>query len=161
MAYLGIDPGFGKCGWGIIENKDQLTCLAYGCIETPPDLAYAKRYRLIEEALTRLILQYDPIAAGVELLFFGRNSTTAMRTSEARGVILALLERYKLPVYEPTPGQVKAEIGNGRAEKKEVQENIRLILGLDRIPKPDDAADGLAVALYVERNYRVEMMVSS
>lgn len=159
MIYLGIDPGYGRCGYGLVENQPTLKVIAYGCIETLPGLSYPERYTLIRNQITGLIREHKPAAAGIEFLFFGKNVTTGMRVSECRGVLLALLFEYSLPIYEPKPQQVKSELGYGRLTKAEIQENIRLVLGLEKKPKPDDAADALAVALFVERNHRMELAI--
>lgn len=155
---LGIDPGYGRVGWGIVAGGSR--CLDYGCIETPGAMPLPARYFLIKKNLLEIIDRWGPVVAGVELLFFGRNTTTAMRVSEARGVILLTLYEAGLPIYEPTPGQVKAEVAQGDAGKGAIQENVRLILGLKKRPRPDDAADALAVALYAGREWRVNQLVN-
>jgi crossover junction endodeoxyribonuclease RuvC len=150
MIILGIDPGSAKTGYGVIEKRlrSKLKCVAYGCITTPQSESNSERLLILEKELVAVLKNYRPDVAGVERLFFFKNLKTVMPVSEARGVILLTLARHKIPIYEFTPLQVKMTIaGYGRAEKKQVQRMVKEILSLPEIPKPDDAADGLAMAI--------------
>jgi crossover junction endodeoxyribonuclease RuvC len=150
MIILGIDPGSAKTGYGIIEKRPRakLECVTYGCITTPQSKSNSERLLLLEKELAAVLKRYQPDVAAVERLFFFKNLKTVMPVSEARGVILLTLARHKIPIYEFTPLQVKMTIaGYGRAEKKQVQRMVKEILSLPEIPKPDDAADGLAMAI--------------
>lgn len=142
---LGIDPGQADTGWGVIDGE---RCLDYGVIRTSPDLEPSERLRVLFNEMLSIIDRFEPRALGVEGLYFFKNKKTAMRVAEARGVILLAGARKKLPIYSFTPLQVKmAMTGYGRASKKQVQEMVKEILKLDEVPKPDDAADALGVAL--------------
>jgi crossover junction endodeoxyribonuclease RuvC len=150
MTILGIDPGTERTGYGIIQvsSPSKLTCITYGCITTPKTETRAKRLVLLEKELSEVIKQYKPDAAGVETLFFFKNLKTVMPVSEARGVILFAVAKQKIPIFEISPLQVKMAIaGYGRAEKKQVQRMVQEILKLEELPKPDDAADGLGLAI--------------
>ena len=150
MIILGLDPGSARTGYGIIEKRrgSQLECIAYGCITTPQSKSKSARLLYLEKELMAVLKRYRPDAAAVESLFFFKNLKTVMPVSEARGVILLTLERRKIPIYECSPLQVKMAItGYGRAEKKQVQLMVKKILSLPEIPKPDDAADGLGMAI--------------
>ncbi len=146
---LGIDPGFGRVGWGVIQQTvNQMRAIDYGVIETPAGTPFAKRLQLIYDKLTDLIHSYKPQLSGVERLFFSQNTTTAMQVSEARGVILLTLAQAKIPVHECTPQAVKQTLSSyGRADKAQVQRMVATLLHLPSIPKPDDIADALAIAI--------------
>ncbi len=149
MIILGIDPGTATTGYGVLDfTKKRLKYLAYGCIKTDKELSPEKRLQLIYNELNGLIKKYRPNALSVEKVFFFKNAKTAIPVSQARGVILLAAAKKKLPVYEFTPLQVKMNIvGYGRAQKNQVQKMIKLLLDLDQIPKPDDAADALGLAI--------------
>lgn len=149
IRILGIDPGFGRVGFGVIEGNKQLwKPVVYGCIETDPKKPLVERLLNISDELNRIIKKYQPTVSAVEELFFAKNVTTAMQVGQARGVILLSLCQAKLPIYEYTPNEVKQTItGTGRADKQQMQRMVQVHLGLQAIPKPDDAADALAVAL--------------
>ena len=149
MLVLGLDPGTAITGYGLIEDEgNRAVAIAYGTINTPADLALPQRLRLIYHDLSDLIRRYRPEAGAVEQLFFSRNVRTALAVGHARGVILLALADAGLPVFEYTPLQVKQALsGYGRAGKTQIQEMVRLILELDAVPQPDDAADALAVAI--------------
>lgn len=151
MIILGIDPGVARTGWGVIDKQDgRVTMLGYGCLETDSGLAAATRLLLIFREINRLIDEYKPDIAGLEKLFFNTNVMTAMGVGEARGVVMAALARMGIPVEEFTPLQVKQAVaGYGRAEKKQMQRMVKTLLHLKKVPKPDDAADALAVAITV------------
>ncbi len=146
---LGIDPGTATTGFGLItENKIGLEVVEYGVISTPPDLAMEKRLQIIYNKLLELIDLHQPESCAVEKLFFQRNVTTAISVGQARGVILLALAERNVKCAEYTPLQVKQAVtGYGVANKKQVQMMVKSLLNLQDIPKPDDAADALAVAI--------------
>lgn len=161
MRILGIDPGTATVGYGLIEDHDgQIAVVTYGTIVTSPkDGDTAQRLQLIYERLNELIDTYQPDAAAVEELFFGRNITTAIRVGQARGVLLLALANASIPVAEYSPPKIKESVsGYGNASKQQVQFMVQNILDLEELPKPDDAADGLAVALTHYQHYRHEML---
>ena len=149
MIVIGIDPGVARLGYGVIKvDKGVITPLCYGCIETTAGRRQAERLLEIYTEITALFARYPPDSLAIEKLFFSKNVTSAMSVSEVRGVILLAAEQHHLPVEEYTPNQIKQAItGSGRADKAQVQEMIKRLLHLDEIPKPDDAADGLSIAL--------------
>jgi crossover junction endodeoxyribonuclease RuvC len=136
-------------GWGVIhEENNKLRAIDYGIIETPAGTPFTERLQLIFTKLQDLLKQYQPELGGVERLFFSRNTTTAMQVSEARGVILLAFARAGVPVHECTPQAVKQALSsNGRAEKTQIQRMVKVLLNLPTIPKPDDVADALAIAV--------------
>ncbi|PIR75762.1 MAG: crossover junction endodeoxyribonuclease RuvC [Candidatus Magasanikbacteria bacterium CG_4_9_14_0_2_um_filter_42_11] len=146
---LGIDPGYGRIGYGVIEGaRGSWVHVAHGCIETNPKADFAERLVELKRDLLEILETYKPEKAGIEQLFFAKNVTTGMKVSEARGVILLTLHEAGLQVQEVTPLQMKqAIVGYGRAEKGQLQEMIRIQLLLKKRPTPDDAADALGVAL--------------
>lgn len=158
IRILGIDPGFGRVGFGIIEgSKTTWKPVVYGCIETDPKKTLVERLVDISDELNRIIKKYQPTMSAVEELFFAKNVTTAMSVGQARGVILLSLCQAKLPIYEYTPNEVKQAItGFGRADKQQVQRMVQVLLQLKNIPKPDDAADALGVALTCGACVRIE-----
>jgi len=149
MIIAGIDPGTARIGYGFIEktpNKTEL--IKYGCIETSPEFSTAERLNKLDKELTKVIKKYKPDKAAVEDIFFFKNLKTVIKVSQARGVILVRAAKMKIPIYEYTPLQVKQAVTSyGRAEKKQVQQMVKLLLNLKEIPKPDDAADALAIAI--------------
>ena len=149
MRILGIDPGTGILGFGIIEAaKGKFQLVDGGVIRTPVKEDDAVRLQTIFEELTDIIASTKPSVMSVEKLFFARNVTTAMTVAQARGVVLLCGKQAGMEIYEYTPMQIKQAItGYGKADKKQMQEMVRVILGLDAVPKPDDAADALAAAL--------------
>ncbi len=153
MIILGIDPGTASTGYGVIKKTKTLKCLEYNVIHTLPNSDPGKRLRIINNELSKIIKKYKPDILAIENLYFFKNLKTAIPVSQAKGAILLMAAKKKLPVREFTPLQVKLAItGNGRADKKEIQEEIRKMLKLKKIPKPDDAADALAIAItYVLR----------
>lgn len=148
MIYLGIDPGTHRIGYGIIRVSSQhMTSLAYGVIENI-GADRSEHMSHVERSLTGLIQEWKPDAAGIEKLFFATNRKTAMAVSEMRGVILASLNRHDLRVHEFTPLQIKQAIcGYGKADKKQVQRMVRMILKIAEPIRPDDASDALAIAI--------------
>lgn len=154
MIILGIDPGTAIVGYGVVlSEKSSLKMLDYGCIETDKKLPQAERLLIIGEEFKKIIKKFKPQAAAVEELFFFKNLKTAIKVSEARGVILFTAKSAGLEIIEFTPLEVKiATVGYGRAEKSQVQKMVKVILGLKEIPAPDDAADALAVAICAANN---------
>ncbi|MBQ6990124.1 MAG: crossover junction endodeoxyribonuclease RuvC [Clostridia bacterium] len=149
MIVLGIDPGYATVGFGVVHAiGDRMTALAWGAIQTKPDTPFPDRLLDIHEGVLELIERFKPDALSVEELFFNTNQTTAIGVGQARGVIVLAAAKKKLLIAEYTPLQVKsAVVGYGRAEKKQVMELTRLQLNLPKTPKPDDAADALALAV--------------
>lgn len=149
MIILGIDPGYAITGYGVIEYVDRrLKPLVCGVLRTPADMPFPERLLAISEGLNHLIDHYKPHCVAVEELFFARNTTTAIGTAQARGVAVLAGASAGLPVFEYTPVQVKSAVaGYGKAQKQQVQEMVKRLLNLDAVPKPDDAADALAVAI--------------
>lgn len=150
MIILGIDPGTETTGYGVIckVRGRPLKCIAYGCIKTPRNKTQGERLWLLEKGITALLRTYKPDVMAVESLFFFKNFKTVMPVSEAKGVILLAGAKKKISIREFTPLQVKmAVVGYGRAEKKQIQRMVKEILNLASIPKPDDSADALGVAI--------------
>ncbi len=150
MRALGIDPGTAIMGWGIVEEDGEggLRLVDYGALTTSKDLGLPRRLQILYSGLTSLLATYRPDTAAVEELFFSKNVTTAIAVSHARGVALLALANADVPVHEYRPMAVKQAVtGYGHAEKAQIQEMVRLQLGLETIPKPDDAADALALAI--------------
>lgn len=157
MRILGIDPGTGILGFGIIEvTKAKSQLVDAGVIRTPVHEDDAVRLATIYEELTDIITETNPVIMSVEKLFFAQNVTTAMTVSQARGVILLCGQQAGLAIFEYTPLQIKQAItGYGRAEKKQIQEMVRVMLQLKEVPKPDDCADALAAAITHASTIRV------
>ena len=149
MIVLGIDPGTARTGYGLVSREGSaLEMLDYGCLETVNDRPLAARLLLIHEALTDLIETHRPEAVGVERLFFNKNVQTAFAVGQARGVVLLAAAQHGLPVLEYGPHEVKLAVtGYGRAPKDQVQRMVQLVLSMSELPRPDDAADALAVAV--------------
>ncbi|MFA6272505.1 MAG: crossover junction endodeoxyribonuclease RuvC [Patescibacteria group bacterium] len=149
VTILGVDPGFALVGWGVVEGiHDKLVAKDYGYIETDKSLPLEKRLAIIHKELQKIIRKFKPDVVSVEELFFFKNAKTVLAVSQARGVILLAAEQSKVPVHEFTPLQVKQTIcGYGRAEKAQIQKMIKIILKLKTVPKPDDTADALAIAV--------------
>jgi len=149
MRVLGIDPGTGILGFGVIEAvKGKVQLVDAGVIRTPVHEDDAVRLQTIYEELTDIIAATKPGVMSVEKLFFARNVTTAMTVSQARGVVLLCGKQAGMEIFEYTPMQIKMAVtGYGKADKKQIQEMVRVILGLETVPKPDDCADALAAAL--------------
>jgi len=149
LRILGIDPGYGIIGYGLIDKKGAgLSVVDFGTVNTPKDESVPVRLAVLDEALEKIIIKYKPDVIAVEELFFGTNITTAIKVAQARGVILLCAIKHCGLIYEYTPLQVKMALtGAGRADKKQIQYMVAAILGLKTPPKPDDAADALAVAI--------------
>jgi crossover junction endodeoxyribonuclease RuvC len=148
MIAIGFDPGTARLGYGVIESEPDPQAIDFGVIVTAPDKSMAYRLLEIHDAVGELIEQFKPDAIAVERLFFARNVTTAMTVGQARGVILLAAAERGLAVAEYAPSEVKqAVVGYGKADKHQIQEMVRIMLGLDSLPTPDDAADALAIAI--------------
>jgi crossover junction endodeoxyribonuclease RuvC len=146
---LGIDPGLASTGWGVLEEKNgKLNYIDHGVIKTKADQARADRLFFILQSIRQLIDKYKPETAGIENIYFGKNAKSAIPVAESRGVISACFAEKDIPLVELTPSAIKTGVvGQARAEKEQVQEMVKIILGLDEIPKPDHAADALAAAI--------------
>lgn len=151
---LGIDPGIADTGYGLIkESGSTLSCLTYGSIKTDPKSALADRLLDLHSQLDKIIKKYKPDLAAVEELFFNKNVRTALIVGQARGVALLALKKNHLPILNFTPSQVKQAVSAyGQAPKLQVQKMVKLILNLKELPRPDDAADALAVAICALNN---------
>lgn len=149
MRVLGIDPGLAIVGYGVIDIiGNKYRPVVYGVIRTESKTPTPRRLEQIEEGMTELIQEYQPEEAVFEELFFNKNVKTAIAVAQARGVEIMAAQRKGLRIYEYTPLQVKQGlVGYGRAEKSQIQDMVKLLLGLREVPKPDDAADALAVAM--------------
>jgi crossover junction endodeoxyribonuclease RuvC len=150
MRVLGIDPGTAIVGYGLVEEQGDgsLLALDYGVIRTAPSFKMPERLQIIHDELTALLKTFKPDAAAVEELFFAKNVTTAITVAQGRGVILLTLQQANIPIYEYKPNMIKQSVsGYGGAAKPQMQEMVRVLLNLETIPKPDDAADGLAIAI--------------
>jgi crossover junction endodeoxyribonuclease RuvC len=149
MIILGIDPGTAATGYGIIQGSvRKIKCVSYGCIPTDPAFSPGERLKKLAFELSKLIKKYQPKIVAVENIYFFKNLKTALPVSQAKGVILLVCAQKRVPVYEFTPLQAKmAVVGYGRAEKNQVQKMLKILLGLKETPKPDDAADALAIAI--------------
>ena len=148
MIILGIDPGTASTGYGVIKKSRTLKCLDYNVIHTKPNSQPGERLRKINNKLAQVIKKHQPDVLAIENVYFFKNLKTAIPVSQAKGAILLTAAKKKLPVYEFSPLQIKLTVtGNGRADKREVQEKIKQILKLKQIPKPDHASDALAVAM--------------
>jgi crossover junction endodeoxyribonuclease RuvC len=147
---LGIDPGIATTGYGLVRLLDDgsLEAVTFGVIVTPPDMPVHRRLMLLHGDLRELFSNHHPDTCAVEKLFFQRNVSTAIAVGEARGVVMLTIAEAGLEVAEYTPNEIKQAVaGYGSAQKRQVQEMVRTLLGLPEIPKPDDAADALAVAI--------------
>ena len=147
---LGIDPGTATTGYGLVRltRDGDLVAVKYGVILTPKDASAPARLEMIYDQLCDIIREYKPDTAAVEKIFFSRNVTTALAVGQARGVVMLALQKAGIEAFEYTPKEIKnAVAGYGGADKRQVQEMVRALLQLDSIPKPDDAADALAVAI--------------
>lgn len=162
MVVLGIDPGTATTGYGLVGDTPSggLQAIAYGVIITPPDMPMPERLLLLYRRLKEILLLHQPETGAVEKLFFQRNVTTALAVGQARGVILLSLAEAGLAVSEYTPMEVKQAIcGYGGAEKSQIQQMVKTLLELQDIPRPDDAADALAIAICHLSNSRYQRAV--
>jgi crossover junction endodeoxyribonuclease RuvC len=156
LIVLGIDPGTAATGWGIVERDgNKLRLIDYGCFETVPADELPVRLLHIHQAMTELIAEHKPALVGVERLFFNKNVQTAFAVGQARGVVLLAAAQAGVPVHEFGPHEVKIAVtGYGRADKPQVQRMVQALLGMSVLPRPDDAADALAVAICVAHTER-------
>jgi crossover junction endodeoxyribonuclease RuvC len=162
MIILGIDPGTATTGYGLVaeDATGEARLLRCGAILTAAGVPMPERLLAIHREVTALIRDYSPDALAVEALFFGRNVTTALTVGQARGVVLLAAAQAELPVYEYKPAEVKqALVGYGKAEKAQIQEMVRMLLGLPEVPRPDDAADAVAVAICHLHSQRLRRLV--
>ncbi len=163
MIVLGIDPGFGRIGYGVIQYiKNKYHVLEYGCITTEANSYFPKRLNKIEKDLEEIISRYNIDAASIEELYFNTNSKTAIKVAEARGVILNTLVKSNIEIFEYTPLQAKlAIVGYGRADKVQVKNMVKEFLNLERMPKLDDTTDALAIAICHTHNCRFNQFVKA
>lgn len=149
MRILGIDPGYAIVGYGVLDYRsNHFGIVDFGAITTPAGMDFGRRLEIIYDEMQVLIEKTKPEAMAIEKLFYNTNAKTVIDVGQARGVLFLAAQKNHLPVYEYTPLQVKQSVvGYGRAEKKQVQEMTRLMLHLDKVPKPDDTADALAMAI--------------
>jgi len=153
LIILGVDPGTARCGYGVIELKGSvIKPLGYGLLKVKKEDCASRNLLFLKQSLSEIIEEYKPDHFGIERLFFNKNVTTAMKVSEARGVLLLAAAEADLTVSEFTPQQIKSAItGNGHAPKDQVGKMVKILLGLKEVPKPDDIADALAVAIIASR----------
>ena len=149
MIILGIDPGYAIVGWGVIEyTSNRFSVVDYGAVTTEAGTPFNDRLKEVYDGVDSIIKRYSPEALSIEKLFYNTNAKTVIDVAQARGVINLAAVQNNIPIFEYTPLQVKQSVvGYGRAEKKQVQEMTRVILKLEKIPKPDDTADALAMAI--------------
>ena len=149
MIILGIDPGYAIVGWGVIEyTSNRFSVVDYGAVTTEAGTPFNDRLKEVYDGVDSIIKRYSPEALSIEKLFYNTNAKTVIDVAQARGVINLAAMQNSIPIFEYTPLQVKQSVvGYGRAEKKQVQEMTRVILKLEKIPKPDDTADALAMAI--------------
>jgi crossover junction endodeoxyribonuclease RuvC len=157
MIIMGIDPGFAITGYGIVKYKgNKFSVIDYGVISTKPSMIFAERLELLANKLDELIIENKPDAICIEELFFNKNVKTAIAAAHGRGVAVLSAAKSGAGVYEYTPLQVKQAVaGYGRADKSQVQQMVKIILNLSDIPRPDDAADALAIAICHAHSYKV------
>ena len=157
MIVLGIDPGTAALGYGIVERTgSRLREVDHGCLVTSPDLSLPERLLAIHSLVDELLSLHQPNLLGIERLFFSRNVQTAFAVGQARGVVLLAAAQHGVPVREATPNEVKSAItGYGAADKEQVQRMVQLVLGMSELPRPDDAADALAIATWVANTERI------
>lgn len=159
MKILGIDPGYAIVGYGVIEyNANRFKTIDYGAILTDKDTPFPSRLKQIYDKTMQLINIHKPEYLSIEELFFNTNVKTAIAVGHARGILLLAAEQSGIPIYEYTPLQIKQAVtGYGRADKHQVQQMMKTLLGLPAVPKPDDTADALAVAICHAHSYRANM----
>ena len=158
---LGIDPGTATTGYGLVRlmPDGELAAVSFGVILTPKEASDSARLVMLFDELNKILKKHKPDTAAVEKLFFARNVSTGITVGQARGVVLLALEKAAIPTYEYSPNEVKQAVaGYGHAEKRQMQEMVRTLLQMEKIPKPDDAADALAVAITHLNTARYELM---
>lgn len=161
MCVLGIDPGIGTTGYGVVDEDDSgnVVLIEYGAIETTPGVPMPERLKTLHDRALALMQQHQPESVAIEQLFFGRNVTTAITVGQARGVVLLAAAQAGLDVFEYKPAEVKQALsGYGNADKRQMQEMVRLLLNLDHIPRPDDAADAIAIAVCHLQSRRIRRL---
>ena len=160
MRIIGIDPGTAITGWGVVEGDgDELRPVAYGAITTAAGTPLPRRLQIIYRELTDIIAQWQPESSAIEELFFSKNAKTALAVGHGRGAAMLALANAALPITEYKPLEVKQAItGHGGADKRQMQQMVKLLLSLDDIPRPDDAADALAVAICHLHSARLRML---
>jgi crossover junction endodeoxyribonuclease RuvC len=163
VKVLGIDPGTASLGYGIVERTGgRLREVDHGVLSTSPDLSLPERLLAIHSLVDELLSLHQPDLMGVERLFFSRNVQTALGVGQARGVVLLAAAQHGTPVREATPNEVKSAIaGYGAADKEQVQRMVQLVLGMSELPRPDDAADALAIATWVANTDRGEVLATA
>lgn len=162
MLVLGIDPGTATTGYGLVQETTAggFAVVTYGAILTPAGMPSEKRLLMLYERLMELILLHRPDNGAVEKLFFSRNVTTAIAVGQARGVVMLAMAQQGLPIGEYTPMQVKQAVtGYGGADKVQIQQMVQALLGLVELPRPDDAADALAIAMCHLQSYRLKALI--
>ncbi len=149
MRILGIDPGLGRLGWGVIDTQGLKNIpQGFGCIETEAKLPEEQRIKQVFDGLQEIVQRYHPEVVSLEELFFSRNVTTAFMVGQARGVVLLIAAQHNLPIASYNPAQVKLAVtGYGKADKKQISQMVKVILKLDKMPRLDDTTDALAIAL--------------
>lgn len=149
MRIMGIDPGYATIGFGLLNvERSQYQMISYGAVSTPPGIPFPRRLEILYNDMSQLITETKPDAISIEELFFGRNITTAIDVAQGRGVILLAAQKAGVPIFQYTPGQVKQSVvGYGKATKLQVMDMTKRLLKLEKTPRPDDAADALALAL--------------
>ena len=149
MRILGIDPGFGIIGFGVIDKQgSNISVVDYGVITTDKDMYFPERLKAIFNSMNTIIERFNPDEVAIEELYFNKNITTGIKVAEARGIILLTFQNHNLPIFEYTPQDIKLALtGTGRADKHQMQFMVKTLLHLQQIPRPDDAADAVAVAL--------------
>jgi crossover junction endodeoxyribonuclease RuvC len=163
MLVIGIDPGTASMGYGLVneEENGSLSAVAYGVIQTPAQQPMQNRLLLLYQQLRQILFLHRPESSAVEKLFFARNTRTALAVGQARGVALLALAENGTELHEYTPMEIKQAVtGYGGADKNQVQELVRALLGLDSVPKPDDAADALAIAICHIHSHRLQLLVA-
>ncbi len=149
MRILGIDPGFGIIGFGVIDKSNSgLDVVDFGVITTPKEMMFNARLGVIYNSINKLVEKFEPDEVAIEELYFNQNITTGIKVAEARGVILLAFQQHKLQIFEYPPQDIKLALtGTGRADKSQMQFMVKTLLHLNSVPRPDDAADAVAVAL--------------
>lgn len=161
MRVLGIDPGTAITGYGLVDYDGGLSLVACGAITTPADMALPQRLLAIHSDLSAVIDRFQPQAAAVEELFFSKNVRTAMSVGQARGVVLLAAAQAGLPIYHYKPSEVKLAVaGYGGAAKAQIQEMVRLLLGMDAVLTPDDVADAVAIAICHAHSAHVSQLLA-
>lgn len=161
MRILGIDPGVATTGWAVVDFDKEEKIVDFGVVSTSKEHTQPERLSEIYEDIVKIIKDFSPDYGAVELLLFNNNAKTAMAVGESRGVVILALTQNKIPFLQFTPPQIKLSIsGNGRADKKQVQENVKRIFKLEQLPKPDDAADAVAIALCCRDSLKLDSRIN-